>query len=226
VNKAFHGSLIKKKGEEQKKLHLLSLLLIGFLFLHFLILMYCILDDCANTVKPFRKRCDTCLAKAELVICLDIDETLVSSNMEGKWFGSVIPDHVLTFRETLYKRPHLDYFLQQVFAKYVVCVWSAGTRPYIQDVVKCIFTKKQQEDLEIVVDAEHPFAFDRKKCLARITSVYTILIDDSQMNLDVNPPNQRCHVSAFTHPPSQRNDRQLLFLLDWLAEVANAKRQT
>ncbi|NUP09902.1 MAG: HAD family hydrolase [Polyangiaceae bacterium] len=68
---------------------------------------------------------------AKLLLVLDLDETLVHAR-EDALLGA--PDWSIA-RYHVYKRPHVDWFLETVLARYEVAIWTAAGRTYAEAVV-------------------------------------------------------------------------------------------
>ena len=83
-------------------------------------------------------------------IVLDLDETIVSTHVDGEAFPLELLDHPdlskdyykITTREGTYwgvKRPHVDEFLSYCFKRFdAVAFWSAGKEQYVNEIVKVL----------------------------------------------------------------------------------------
>ena len=79
-------------------------------------------------------------------LLLDLDETLISSYetpSTSKPADYVFHDGVVTWY--IYKRPHLDEFLDYVFANFNVCIWTASEQDYCLGIVKNVIIGNHTE---------------------------------------------------------------------------------
>lgn len=85
-------------------------------------------------------------------------------------------------------RPHLFTFIDWCFRNAEsVSVWSAGTKDYVDEIVNCIFTTKQQKELKFVWSRKHTCEFNQfhYKPLMKVYNKFsdmnssnTVLLDD------------------------------------------------
>jgi len=77
-----------------------------------------------------------------LLLILDLDETLI--------YASETPlDRPVDFHAaeySVYKRPHLDVFLAQVFERYRVAIWTASGRGYAEVVLPIIMPSRAKPE--------------------------------------------------------------------------------
>lgn len=95
-------------------------------------------------------------------IILDLDETCISSadvrhklpptNKDLQFF-ELFYGGVLNF--TVYKRPHLDQFLELCFKLGNVSFWSAGEKEYVLDIIDNIVPEKYKERIGLILWREH-----------------------------------------------------------------------
>jgi TFIIF-interacting CTD phosphatase-like protein len=183
---------------------------------------------CNASAPIFRRRCDSCLQK-KLFILLDLDETLVHADMDHKvpqtacrQDGQPLTLDAFSIGEgyLLHKRPHCDFFLRQLFKKYIVAFWSAGTASYVHSIVQhlvqdpgevpeCILTR---DDLPPFTSAE-----TTNKPLHAIAPFIgnMIHVDDKPCNFRMNPA-QGYQIARFDSPATQTTDTELLKLLSLL----------
>ena len=72
--------------------------------------------------------------KSEILLVLDIDETLIYADSEGLDYPH---DFEVAFYK-IYKRPGLDDFLSKVSAFYQVGFWSSASNHYVKKVVEVL----------------------------------------------------------------------------------------
>jgi carboxy-terminal domain RNA polymerase II polypeptide A small phosphatase len=70
----------------------------------------------------------------KLLLILDLDETLIHATKKQL---SDAPDFIV-FDYFIYKRPHLDAFLQQCQEDYTLAIWSSASDDYVKEIVKKI----------------------------------------------------------------------------------------
>jgi carboxy-terminal domain RNA polymerase II polypeptide A small phosphatase len=69
-----------------------------------------------------------------ILLVLDLDETLIHAREEPL---DRQPDHVI-YDYHIYRRPHLDAFLEQCFSDFAVGIWSSASDDYVHAVVDSI----------------------------------------------------------------------------------------
>lgn len=97
---------------------------------------------------------DTHLLPENILIILDLDETLVHATAKppnNNW------DFEL-FDYQIYKRPNLDLFLNNLPLHFDVAVWSSASDDYVREIVKIIFPASF--DLK--------FVWGRSRCTSKI----------------------------------------------------------
>jgi RNA polymerase II subunit A small phosphatase-like protein len=88
-----------------------------------------------------------------LLVVLDLDETLVYASDEGLLEGSD-PDFYVG-QYPVYKRPHVDSFLRDLFQEFRVAVWTSSSPSYAWEMVSKLFGSLQDELL---------FVWDSSRC--------------------------------------------------------------
>lgn len=148
-----------------------------------------------------------------LNIVLDLDECLLHTFGQDSWnvYNKIMRDpKYFDLRQRIFyieingepywgiKRPHLDLFLSYCFMTFTnVCVWSAGTKPYVKAVVKEIFKDFKQPHLVMTRNDVYyykkeaytkplSFLFDR---MEGVDETNTIMLDDKDDNFLYNPNN-------------------------------------
>lgn len=169
--------------------------------------------------------------KDESILVLDLDNTLIAAVNEAyvrdcrdypKDFMTLDGDYFVS------KRPHLDKFMDYVFANWNVAFWTAATEPYAKEILtksgidynKFKFMKFKDDctkgldenytsvlikDLNKIVDYD----------LSRI-----ILVDDKKSSAQ-NTPDNLIEVYPYISFAQQKDD-YLLKLIDYLEEIKNA----
>ena len=85
----------------------------------------------------------TCIIETNLydkkIIILDLDHTLIHAKRIN--IDTVLGDfNICNNTHTVYKRPHVDDFITWCFNNFDgVIVWSAGSRDYVEDIVRKLF---------------------------------------------------------------------------------------
>jgi TFIIF-interacting CTD phosphatase-like protein len=185
-----------------------------------------------------------------MAVVLDLDSTLIHSEDEFKEFKKLNilndPQH-LAIRQNLYflklsdkvegikydywgiKRPHLDEFLLFCFNyfKYVI-VYSAGSRNYVDELVRCLFKTLRPPHL---VWAHEDVVYKNKQPEKPLTKIISqsglkglslekmIVIDDNE-NTFVHNVRNAIHIPPFepqtTIAELSRDDQCLLQIKYWL----------
>jgi len=71
----------------------------------------------------------------KILLILDVDETLIHAS--AKELG--IKADFKVFDYFIYKRPYLDFFLDEIKDHFMVAVWSSASDDYVNEIVKLIF---------------------------------------------------------------------------------------
>lgn len=149
-------------------------------------------------------------------IILDIDETLCHTSDNMDLYYKLKPYKVPELRSRLYvldvdngegyghlwgiKRPYIDEFLSFCFreANYVV-VWSAGTKDYVESMIKILFAGHHQPHYyfhrdhcydnkgDLIKPLEHLHEFEKK--LVNVPLSNMIILDNKESNFDFNTEN-------------------------------------
>ncbi len=180
---------------------------------------YCDTWDCAETAVAHYTQCSTCLW-GKLVVVLDLDETLVHTNMDCTKNFATTPDYQVE-EDCGYFRPHLREFLEHVFAKYDVCIWTAANKEYADTVLRAMLKQEQ-------VGGYASKYIKRVKPLVKLGRKLErlVMVDDKPESFLLNLENGIL-APAFKNPDLQSNDDYLLRLaklLDELSEHPDVRR--
>jgi len=194
---------------------------------------YCATDVCAKSVSRGRQHCDDCLC-GKLLVVLDVDETLVhcvATSEEDKTV-SVKPDFTID-SYNVFKRPHLDSFLEVVFSHFFVGLWSAAHPEYVHaiaahilkpsQVPEFIFTKEHTVVMKYYGEATKIKPLDAISENLDFSSV--VMIDDKRTAFRHNEENG-LWVVPFNNPQRQQSDTalpQMLQLLQALRYVRDVR---
>ena len=86
------------------------------------------------------------------LLILDLDECLIhAAEKELDTACDFVMDQFF-----VYRRPHLDEFLEQMQSAYALAVWSSGTELYVMELLA-----------HIAPDIKFEFVFDRNRCTRR-----------------------------------------------------------
>lgn len=91
-------------------------------------------------VTPSDSRSETQPSQRRTLLVLDIDETLIHAREEP--LGRDADFRVAHYH--VYRRPHLQSFLDSVSKSYELGVWSTASDDYVQEVVNAIFPDPKQ----------------------------------------------------------------------------------
>lgn len=129
------------------------------------------------------------------LVILDIDSTLLHTRI-------AVPGDVIQYNEfpillsdnlirIVSPRPHLDRFLLQMFNRYRVAIWTAGTAEYADVISKTILTDEQRMSLVFLWDKEHCCRLTESHFIKPLAKVYqagygspdnTIILDDNPIS--------------------------------------------
>ena len=181
-------------------------------------------------------------------LLLDLDENIINARMMKKFFKKMTPEikeksdkfevHNCDGYFIIFERPHLQDFLDYVFEKFNVSVWTAASKDYALFIVDNIILKKDKPDrkLDYVFFSYHCDISEKKhndhikdlKLLSQTfkldgyTQENTFIMDDNDLVIKANPGN--CLPTPpfkFTTPNSE-NDRYLLDIKEKLDKIADS----
>lgn len=89
----------------------------------------------------------------KILLILDVDETLIHATQKEV----SRPADFMVFDYFIYKRPHLDTFLQQCQKDYTLAIWSSASDDYVKEIVKKIIPNT----------IELAFVYGRNHCTPR-----------------------------------------------------------
>lgn len=150
------------------------------------------------------------MSKSRLKLLLDLDNTLISSipvdemewTPENKNKSLKFEFHDMEDYYVVYERPGLQEFLDFVFDKFDVSIWSAATKNYVLFILKNIILVKDNRKLEYVLFSYH-CDLSKKFCkgiknlqllfnkfgLPTFNDKNTIILDDLNKVKQYNPDN-------------------------------------
>ena len=105
-----------------------------------------------------KKRARRRSTKKKNLIVLDLDASMIHS-LSPREMKQMPPSRVAhfsrtkTYDYTIFHRPHLQEFLDYIFDRFYVGVWSAGDTDYVEEIVKYIILSKPGRKLEFVLSA-------------------------------------------------------------------------
>ncbi len=171
----------------------------------------------------------------KLNIVLDLDETLIYACEKTE--SSLLPNcPILTTFENwfVYKRPHVDHFLDVAFEHYNVYIWTAASSEYAQHVLHHLlkpeihkplktFTRDQTIKIALHDNLMHFYTITVKPLLKlRCNLARTIFIDDCKSSFLWNEKNGFL-ISSFDNPEQQKDDSALLQIVDVLKHLEDVK---
>lgn len=145
-----------------------------------------------------------------LNVILDIDSTLVDTR------NSPLPQSLNVYKQIssagmpslyVYKRPHLDSFLNWLFSNFSVSLWTAGSEPYANWIATYVVGTRRGKSLKHVLSARDCQAsynlYGTPKSLKYLNGVdpsisqkNSLLVDDTNANC-VNQKNNCILVAPF-----------------------------
>lgn len=162
-----------------------------------------------------------------MLLILDLDETLIHAT-EAKLAGR--EEDFAFAKYFVYKRPHLDHFLQEVARHFTLGVWSSAGDEYVSGIVSMI--KPSSVDFE--------FVWARSKCSLKRDRTYDtyylekrldklkkrgypleqiLILDDTAEKASCNYGNA-IYIKEYTGAPE---DTELLHLLEYLLTLKDAE---
>ncbi len=189
---------------------------------------YCETLCCAGVIQEKEETellCATC-KWGKLNVVLDLDETLVHSVHKSITFQNC--DAFAQFEDyKIYKRPHVDEFLNIVFKRYNVYIWTAACKSYAKVVCEKLLgqhvpikmlSKKQTLKIKI----RNGFYYSSQETITvkplstlKCNMNRTIMIDDTKSCFSRNIKNG-FQIIPFDDPEKQINDCQLLEIVSLL----------
>lgn len=140
-------------------------------------------------------------------VILDLDETCISSAdvlekipETNKSLESFQLFYSGILNNLVYKRPHLDKFLEICFLKGNVSFWSAGEKEYVLDIVDHIVPNKFKNKISLILWRDHciksnkdtktlksvQWLKEKIPCLTTALGEDVVLIDDLEENVVFN----------------------------------------
>jgi RNA polymerase II subunit A small phosphatase-like protein len=160
-----------------------------------------------------------------MLMILDLDETLIHAS-ETRLTGK--NEDFIFDKYFVYKRPHLEYFLQEAAKHFTLGIWSSAGDEYVNGIVNTIRPP--------IVNFE--FVWARSKCSLKRDRTYDtyyfekrldklkkrgfpleqiLIVDDTAEKASSNYGNA-IYIKEFTGNPE---DSELLFLLDYILTLKN-----
>ena len=162
------------------------------------------------------------------LLVLDLDETLIYAAEFGTGRQPEFRLEFTTASYNVFRRPHLDAFIDYCFENFKVAVWTASGEGYAKAMVSKIFGERA-EKLEFVWTVAHceleevmPLCEEYIKKLDKLQTVgfqldSTIIVDDTPLKIRYNEDNLVV-ISPFT---GNTDDTELLTLRQYLDELKN-----
>ena len=167
-------------------------------------------------------------------IILDLDSTVINSlrpdEKQPKGFiGHVMKDEIDGIPEFIvYERPHLQKFLDFIFANFNVAVWTAASKDYAIFIVENILLQnKPERKLKFLLFDYHTDLFAKNnetlkdlnfvfKTFPEFTEKNTIIVDDNH-EVFSNQMENSYPIPAFEVVRKEAiNDKELLYLIEKL----------
>lgn len=196
---------------------------------------YCETLCCAGICQPEEDDiyCATCIC-GKLNLVLDLDETLVTAQNKILKFDNVLPFCCFDDYD-IYKRPHVDVFLDIVFKKYNVYIWTAACKSYADFVLKNLLTPNQ---IPVRVLTRRDTMFRKTACglywsredaikikplgKLKCNLARTVLVDDTASCFLLDRPNG-IQIPQFNDPATQLEDTELMDILQKLDQFSDFK---
>lgn len=124
------------------------------------------------------------------LVILDLDHTIISAVEMNKLKRVQHPDKFKykDFADTyrIYERPYLQQFLDQLFSKYRVAVWTAAGISYANFIINNFILSKPNRKLEFVMWSDHcdvseeRYDHQKKLKLLEFLNEEMVILDDNQ----------------------------------------------
>ena len=163
--------------------------------------------------------------KSNKLLILDVDETLIHATEKELGFS---PDFKLE-KYFVYKRPHLDQFLENISKHFTIGIWSSADDSYVTEIVNKI--KPDNIEFEIIwgrsrCSLKKDYTFDNYFFEKRLDKLkkkgfkleQIIIVDDTPEKSRNNYGNV-IYIKEFL---GDTTDEELNHLLDYLLTLKNA----
>jgi TFIIF-interacting CTD phosphatase-like protein len=160
------------------------------------------------------------------LVLLDLDHTIISAVEMNKLKRVKNPeafqykDFAQTYR--IYERPYLQLFLDKLFSRYRVAVWTAAGISYANFIIKNFILTKPERKLEFVMWSEHcevsEERHDHQKKLKMLDFLNEpmVILDDNQEVLETQ---QNKSVDSRDFDVENENGQDDDFLLHAIEEI-------
>ncbi len=163
------------------------------------------------------------------LLILDIDETLIHTEMEPKKYNINESDYNFDFKfedkEDFFftkKRPYLDQFIKYAFDNFEVAIWTSATKPYAESILDNIGI--EIKNLKLFYTRENCtlkyqdgiFIKNLQKLRKKKINLSNVLIVDDNINSAVNNYSNLIPIKAFKQDD---NDTELLKLISYLEKI-------
>lgn len=164
--------------------------------------------------------------KSNKLLILDLDETLIHAT-ENKL---EIQEDFQFEQYSVYKRPHLDEFLESISKHFTVGIWSSADDDYVSEIVQNIVPSTI--DLKVVwgrsrCSVKRDYDYDQYNFEKRLDKLkkqgfrleQIIIVDDSPEKTRNNYGNA-IYIKEFT---GDKTDEELKFLFDYLLTLKSVE---
>ncbi len=149
-----------------------------------------------------------------VLLVLDLNGLLVHRIMQGKLAGADVSHAVTLGKFKVWTRPHVDAFIDFCLAHFDVGVWSSAMSHNVELLMKHVFGDRREQllfefDQSDCVGVKHSDPKEKKpllkKPLERVWRKHptyrerTLLLDDSQLKAQDNPPHTLFCPPEWTH---------------------------
>ncbi len=167
--------------------------------------------------------------KGKVNILLDLDQTLIASEYMDKFDKSANTVALRNFKHSymenefiIFARPHLQEFLDFLFANFNVSVWTAASRDYGIFIVENFILTKPERHIDFFFYSYHSnLAMRQSKKIKDLTMLWrifklsgynarnTFIVDDNELVYDAQPTNT-IRIAEFNYDnPNAVQDREL-----------------
>jgi hypothetical protein len=169
------------------------------------------------------------------LVILDLDHTLISA-VEMNKLNTVKHPEAFKYKDfadtyRIYERPYLQKFLDELFSRYRVAVWTAAGISYANFIIKNFILTKPSRKLEFVMWSEHceysEEKYDHQKKLKLLDFIKdeVVILDDNHEVLETQTAKSVDSRDFNVEYEDAREDDFLLYAIDEIEKKLKKQRK-
>ena len=169
------------------------------------------------------------------LVILDLDHTLISA-VEMNKLNTVHDPKAFKYKDfantyRIYERPYLQQFLDQLFSKYRVAVWTAAGISYANFIIKNFILTKPSRNLEFIMWSEHcdysEEKYDHQKKLKALDFIdkEVVILDDNEEVLETQGKKSVDSRDFNVEYENAKDDEFLLHAIDEIEKKLKKQRK-